>query len=134
MWEFDSSKNNKNVYIYRSFRKEKTATAPISTGFVAVLSSYNCQRWEYNRKAYVLQCFDTPLENSPYFEFSFPIFLKILSVFLSYFRFYQYNNPFFLLLLPLSFFSLTGSFSRILLYFLYVYNIFYPDINHLSVP
>ena len=28
--------------------KRKTVTTPIFTGFVAVLSSYNCQRWDYS--------------------------------------------------------------------------------------
>ena len=30
--------------------KRKTATIPIFTGFVAVLSPYNCQRWDYTTK------------------------------------------------------------------------------------
>ena len=31
--------------------KRKTATTPIFTGFVAVLSPYNCQRWDLNTNA-----------------------------------------------------------------------------------
>ena len=31
--------------------KTNTATTPIFTGFVAVLSPYNCQRWDLNTNA-----------------------------------------------------------------------------------
>ena len=41
-------KNQSKDNIVHIAAKRKTVTTPIFTGFVAVLSSYNCQRWDYS--------------------------------------------------------------------------------------
>ena len=43
-------KNTKQNIVHIA-AKRKTATTPIFTGFVAVLSPYNCQRWDLNTNA-----------------------------------------------------------------------------------